>query len=274
MQLYQLAIELDERSADVAERAQALGLGAIDPTSQITDEQADTLRAAYGRQPGTPVPVVDGPITRIGPPTKGAEAEAAGAPLAGSGRLRKVAIGFACILGLGGLIAFFAAQSSPAEERREQLAADMEAWDKAPPATVAPDVAAAVTFPADQPRDRAKLCAARSTAFGHEHDAPELDPNAVDWSPYRAWAADRTEWRKATDTMIATGPTDAVPDITDYRDIRARYYAVISQASDSELRALADGIELNALEGYERDVNDARADVDEYLTPICGPIGG
>jgi hypothetical protein len=268
MDLYQLAMELDERSADVAERAEALGLGSVGPTSPLTPEQVTTLRAAY-RKPEAPEP--SGPVTVIGSAASGAQ-EPPGPPSVRSGRAKTIGIVVGCVLALGAAVAFFAVQSSPAEERRQQMAQDLADWEEAPPATVAPEVEAAVTFPPNVPRDRAAYCAAWATVVEEEGSAPEIDGLQRDFSEYRAWLADRSAWGAALDEAKSTGPTDGVPAITTYRDVQARYYGAALNASDSDLRGLADGIELNDLEGWERDADDAMGDVAPHLTPHCGEL--
>lgn len=269
MDLYQLAMELDERSADVAERAEALGLGSVGPTTPLTPEQVSTLRAAY-RKPDAPIP--EGPVTVIGAAApEPAERPAPQGPARHRAKTIGVVVG--CLLALGGAVAFFAAQASPAEERREQMAQDLADWESAPPATVAPEVEAAVTFPADQPRDREQMCAARTTAAQHEQAAPPIENVQVDFTEYRAWALDRAAWFEAMNQVIEAGPMDAVPDITRYRDVRERQFRLLAQASDPDLRALAEGVELNDLEGYQDDLDDIRRDFDARVVPICGAVG-
>jgi hypothetical protein len=271
MLLYQLAMELDERSPDVAERAEALGLGTVGPTSELTAEQIRTLRAAYGKTDPGPV---EGPVMVIGPKKAAGEAEPGDQPAPSSGRGRRVVAVLACVLALGAAVAFFAVQSAPAEEQRQQTARELREWEQAPAATVAPEVEAAVTFPGNVPRDKAKLCAAAKTVADEEASQPPMADDQLDFTEVRRWAASRGAWRAALDQMVKTGPTDSVPDITDYRDAQAQYYARLAQGSDSELRALADGVELNEFDGMGDAVSDARDDLNAAIGPICGPIAG
>jgi len=270
MQLYQLAMELDERSPDVAERAEALGLGSVGPTSDLTPEQVATLRASYhkGEPAGPPIPDM-GPFTRPTEPQEPA-AKPPKAPRTASPRARKAVAVAAAVIGLGGAVAFFAMQATPAEERQRQLSEDLAAWNEAPPATVAPDVEAAVTYPSNVPRDLETLCTNWSKAAEEERSSPPIERSQRDFTEFRAWAADRSAWGDAMAEMIHAGPSDGVPDITDYRNVRARYYGILSQASDADLRALADGIGLHDLEDYDRDVAAARHDMDPYVLPHCG----
>lgn len=54
--LYELAIELDMRSIELAENASRVGLGDLGPTSEINREQAAALRAACHRTPAEQPP--------------------------------------------------------------------------------------------------------------------------------------------------------------------------------------------------------------------------
>ncbi|MCU1370796.1 MAG: hypothetical protein JWO77_1990 [Ilumatobacteraceae bacterium] len=274
MYLYQLAWELDQEPPALAQRAEALGLGTLDPSDELTAEQETTLRASLGHS-GTAVPVPAAASLTFTTPVKPPEPAEPPAPRRATGeRTKKVAVVAVGALAFVGAVAFFASQASPAEERRSERNQELAAWQDAPPATVAPEVAAAADFPADQPRDRAKLCAAYQTAHELETSSTEVEENELDWTEFRAWAADRSEWQAAIDEMVDTGPTDAVPDIRDYQKVRARYYAIMTQVSDAQLRALSQGVELGDLEGYERAVDRAQRDMDAYLTPICGQPKG
>lgn len=51
MYLFELAIELGVRSADVAEAAPGLGLDGITPTSELTPDQVEALRAHFAKVP-------------------------------------------------------------------------------------------------------------------------------------------------------------------------------------------------------------------------------
>src|SRR6478609_1910844 len=102
MHLYQLAMELDERSADVADKAQALGLGDIGPTTLLTGDQVATLRSAYGRSASAPnpldQPVFTNPVARPETPAE---------PRVASGRGKKVGVFALGALAMVGAVAFF-----------------------------------------------------------------------------------------------------------------------------------------------------------------------
>lgn len=266
MQLYQLAMELDERSADVAERAEALGLGHIDPTAVVTDEQAATLRAAYGRS--GPAPVAEGPITVIGAAAApGPEDQRP--PKQRSDRTRKIGIGVGCAAALVAVVAFFASQASPAEERREEMTDELAAWQDAPPVTVAQSAIDVSKFPPDQPRDKAKLCAALQTVVDEEASIPDLDPLQTDFTELRNWTTDRGTWRQAMADASANGPLNAVPDSRTYGEVWEHYFQALYESSDSDLRGLAEDIELNKLKTFSKDVVRARENWQDHILKFC-----
>lgn len=265
MQLYQLAMELEERSAEVAERAEALGLGRLDPATTLTDEQIATLRAAYGRQHSAPI--ADGPITVVGaaaPPP-----QVPGPPKERSDRMRKIGIGAGCAAALVGVIAFFAVQASPAEERREQMTDDLAAWEEAPPATVAESVIVDANFPPDQPRDKAKLCSSLQTVTDEEATMPEIEPLQTDFTELRNWTTDRQAWRDAVAQASAAGPVNGVPDARTYQQVWDYYFQALYEASDSDLRGLAEGIELRKLKTFSDDIQEARQDWQGHVLKFC-----
>lgn len=271
MYLYQLAWELEVEPPALADRAVALGLGALDPSDELTPEQESTLRASLGNTGTTrPDPAAASGITFTNPvaPAGGPEP---GTPSRPPGnRTKKVAIVAGSVLAFVAAVAFFASQAEPGEQRREERTAELAAWQEAPAATVAPEVVADASFPPDQPRDKAKLCAAYQTTYDRETDSPEVEENEQDWTEFRQWAADRSEWQAAIDAMVANGPANAVPDIRDYQRVRERYWMIMTQASDPQLRALAQGVELDDLEGYEQRIDSAQRNMLAYLKPICG----
>ncbi len=93
MYLYELALELDERSADLALRAEALGVAGAGPTMRLTAEQVAALRADRADEAGM-VPALDWVTggTDLGGPAGGggsrslATAPAMAEPTKGRGR--------------------------------------------------------------------------------------------------------------------------------------------------------------------------------------------
>lgn len=120
MFLYELAIELDVRSVDLAEQAVALGLGPLGPTADLTADQAASLRAASpqaagstGGDPSRRMPPMadaeggEGPVRRGVPPDDGS-----------SGRYVRYAIIAVVVVAVLGLFAYMATNGGPGE--REQ----------------------------------------------------------------------------------------------------------------------------------------------------------
>lgn len=86
MYLYELALELDERSADLAQRAEALGLDGAGPATSLSAEQVEALRAgsASGSWAGPALAWVTGGADLEGPAVGRAPSDA----LADDGRTR------------------------------------------------------------------------------------------------------------------------------------------------------------------------------------------
>jgi hypothetical protein len=275
MFLYQLAWEFEEEPPALAARAVALGLGSIDPSDELTAEQEATLRATFHGTPGAggrSTPEASMPYTTPTGPQGHPEEPAP--KRVSDGRGKKMLGIAAGVVAFAGVIAFFMSQTSQADERRSERSDELAEWDAAPPATIAAEQKEAAAFPSDQPRDLAAYCAAVSTMREQETNSPEVEENEQDWTEFRKWAADREAWRTAMDEMIHTGPLDGVPDITDYRDLREYYYRVLAEASDPQLRALAQNTELDELEGYKKRVERARYDMKPYVNRFCGEPTG
>ena len=121
MFLYELAIELDVRSVDLAEQAVALGLGPLGPTADLTAEQAASLRAASPQAAG-------GDPSRRMPPMADAAGEGAvhrGVPPddGSSGRYVRYAIIAVVVIAVLGLFAYMATNGGPGERERPPPAA-------------------------------------------------------------------------------------------------------------------------------------------------------
>lgn len=258
MFLYELAMELDERSADLAERAEAIGLGTLGPTTELTAEQASALRAAYRRPlPGAPpggVPAA-GPPASWGPPT--------GAPLTTSSPARSggrpqtaqlAIIGVVVLAALAGFGYMFM-NSGPDESRQQAIKADLESWNDAPPATIDPKVAAeaAKDIPGDEPSDEKKLCAAQDVMYDAEirinHAEGKTNPT------------DLAIWRKAVDDMARWGPADAKSEVTAYRDAVLAFYDAADRMSLGKARPFFD------------EVKRAEDRMYPQIVPFCGMPG-
>lgn len=143
MHLFELAIELGERSADLADAAPGLGLGTLTPTSVLTPEQVRAFRAHYGAAPaggGGPNPYPGsqgtGPAAWGAPPSLPPPPPPPGSRGGGGRRLRFAATGAAVVAVLG-LFGFMVANSGMDQERLDRIAA-AEPIDEGP-TVIGPD---------------------------------------------------------------------------------------------------------------------------------------
>lgn len=252
MYLYELAIELDKRSADLAEKAEALGIGPIIAASELSADQVQALRAAFPRAGVAAEPAaVAGPSTWGAPPGATAPAPAGPSKTSRAGSLLAVGTVLAAVIGM---FAFIMVKSGPDDERRKQISADLKAWDEAPAVTVDPAVAdaAAKAVPPDQPIDQAKMCAAQDVMY----DA-EIRINRGEGSR----DADLVTWRKAVDDMAAWGPADLRDEINAYRDAVAAMYDVEGREGRGNARPQFDKV---------KEVEDPMY---SQIIPFCGYPG-
>lgn len=131
MHLYELAMELGERSADLAEAAPSLGLEGIGPTSDLTPEQVAGFRARYAKAPVAAGPAGSSggssyqmPAT-WGPPGGGGPLlPPPSPPSGGSGmRLGQMVMIAAAIVAVLGLFAFMIKNGGADEQRLQKIAA-------------------------------------------------------------------------------------------------------------------------------------------------------
>lgn len=258
MFLYELAMELDQRSADLAERAETLGLGTLGPTTEITAEQATALRAAYRRPlPGAPAggAPAGGAPGSWGPPT-GVPAAASG-PARSGGRpptAQLAIIGVVVLAALAGFGYMFM-NSGPDESRQQAIKADLEDWNDAPPATIDPKVVAeaAKDVPSDEPANKAKLCAAQDVMYDAEMRINHADgPTSPE---------DLAIWRKAVDDMAKWGPADAKAAITGYRDAVLAFYDAADRVGLGKARPQFDAVKRAEDQMYPQ------------IIPFCGMPG-
>ena len=260
MYLYELAMELGERSADIADRAEALGLEGISPAAEVTPEQAQAIRAAYSKGQVTPDPAGGSPL--------------AGAPVAAAAKPKKprdprttqrVAIAIAVAAVLGGL-AFFVSQTGGDEERQQEISADLQNWKDAPAATISEEAKAeaARQIPNDKPIDQDALCASRDVTYQQEV-RPRGTPDEL-----RVTALDNGLWGQAVADMARFGPVDARDRILAYRDLVVKYDQVIAEANHAELRDYLEGKPRVGLADRDAEVAKAKAAVDALVVPFCG----
>jgi hypothetical protein len=256
MYLYELAMELGERSADIADRAEALGLEGISPAAQITPEEAQTIRAAYGR---------GGPAAD---PAASPEAQVTGKaprPPRNPKTTSRAILAFVVLAALGAF-AFFFTQTGGDAERSEQIGAELEDWNEAPPPTVSPEVQAkaASIIPSNKPIDQKAMCAAQDVMYAEENRT------AGSYDELRAQAANNGVWRKAADDLARFGPTDAKEVVKRYRDVVAKYDAVIAGANDAEIRDYLAGTPRYGLANRKQDVAAASDAMYLKIIPFCG----
>ena len=127
MHLFELAIELGERSADMAEAAESLGFEGITPTSELTPEQVQAFRARYAKAaPPPPAGSAYQPPSSWGPPPgTGAPAPAP----SGSGRslgVGQILLIVAALAGVAALFGYMMSNSGPDARQEQQLAASAE----------------------------------------------------------------------------------------------------------------------------------------------------
>lgn len=212
MFLYELAMELDERSPDVAQKAEELGLGTLGSTSELTAEQVQALRAAYRK--AAPGAAPDG----WGAPES--DAAAVAPPVAGPGRSGKaqklVVVGALVVaVAIGGLVV---SKSGPDEDRTQKIASDLDNWDDGVAATVDPSVVAAAQagVSPDEPSNVADYCAGWQQ---QQEWAQAVDDMTVEksWQGVSRRITDEEEaWDEAVHEMKTFGPENLQVAIADY----------------------------------------------------------
>lgn len=238
MFLYELAIELDERSTDVCAKAETLGLGSLLSTSELTRDQVAAIRAAYNRPlPGSQPGAAGAPPAAWGPPTAPPPGKPAGSGTGGRvGQFAAVGLVIAVVLaGFG----YMVVKAGPDEKRQQAISKDLAEWNDAPPVTIDPKAAKVATdagkdLPSDQPVDEAKMCAAQDVMY----DA-EIRMNHEEGGPSEA---DLVIWRKAVDEMAVWGSADAKDDINGYRDALLAFYDAAGRVGLGKARPQFDAV--------------------------------
>lgn len=257
MFLYELAIELGERSTDVCEKAETLGIGTLLSTSELTRDQVAAIRAAYHRPPpgGVTPPAAPGapPAAWGAPPPE--PSGAPGGAGTGSRAGQFAAIGLVVAVVLAGF-GYMVVNAGPDEERQQAISQDLAEWNDAPAVTVDPKVAAAAAkqVPSDQPVDEAKLCAAQDVMYDTEIRMNHDDSTGTD-------PADLAIWRKAVDDMAKWGPADAKDDIAAYRDALLVFYDTAARVGLGKARPQFDAVKAAEDQMYPQ------------IIPFCGYPG-
>lgn len=132
MNLFELAMELGVRSADMADAAPSLGFEGITPTSVLTPDQVQAFRARYAPA-AAPMPGPSNAYPGVQtaapsdwaapPPLPTAPAGGSGGGGGGMGRVLPIVAVGAVVVAVIGLFAFMAANGGTDEERMDQIAA-------------------------------------------------------------------------------------------------------------------------------------------------------
>jgi hypothetical protein len=162
--LFELAIELGVRSADLADAAPGLGLDGVTPTSELTSEQAEALRAHFTDAQRGPDPDAPGSDRSYQPRPAKPPAPTTPVPVAPAARrgpnLGQMVLVALVVAGVLGVVAFMVAKSRSDQERRERIAAAEPQEDGVP--TRGPD---GRPLTEQQQLDLARMEAARADAL-------------------------------------------------------------------------------------------------------------
>jgi len=162
--LFELAIELGVRSADLADAAPGLGLDGVTPTSELTAEQAASLRTHFAEAQRGPDPDAPGSDRSYQPRPAKPPAPTVPVPVAPTPRrgpsLGQLVLVALVIAGVLGVAAFMVVRSRSDQERRERIASAEPQEDGVP--TRGPD---GKPLTEQQQLDLARLEAARADAL-------------------------------------------------------------------------------------------------------------
>lgn len=243
MFLFELAMELGVRSADMADAAPQLGLVGISPTTELTPEQAEVLRAKFTK--GRPLGAPANGLAPDSPPLSAPVAPGEGDPSRGGSRSGAVVgIAVAVIASLA-LFGFMAVNSGPDKEREAQLereaaiqdAKDAKAYEAG--GTVGGSAAGepAPTAAPNVPTDIGRFCRAGLALHDHSTDL-SAKINADDYEGTKAtMIAGLDRWKANVAEMRATLPSEAAEKGRIYEEFYGNFYLTwINSASIDDLR--------------------------------------
>ncbi len=234
MHLFELAIELGERSADMAEAAESLGFEGITPTSELTPEQVQAFRARYAKAaPPPPAGSAYQPPSSWGPPPgTGAPAPAP----SGSGRslgVGQILLIVAALAGVAALFGYMMSNSGPDARQEQQLAASAEEHE----AEIAADNAAAATSSPDDPRDLARFCSAVQSLYDFSQaQVLQLDQDDLEGTR-KIVVAGFEGWKQDLAVVKETGPPSFDDDLVAYEQNRRPYYEIWLSSEDLDVIA-------------------------------------
>ena len=215
MLLYELAMELDQRSPDVVEAARALGFGDLTAASDLDRDQVAALRSRFA--PAVAPPSIGAPEPVAGPDADGAT-EGAGR------RSRRTGVVAVVALVAVALAAFVVLRpgdedSDPADAASPELAADVDALDRPADGSAAP------------PRDLAAYCrgAAQVSAFLQELGTFAQAGSTATFADTKDLVDEhRASVAEGMDLVVASGPPTSDEDA-----------AAVAQGLDEMLAAVA-----------------------------------
>jgi len=283
--LFELAIELGERSADMAEAAPGLGLEGVTPTSELTPEQVEVFRARYAKAPamagpgGPPGGAPYQPNPAWGPPPAGGPGAApvpsrSGRTL-GLGQMVAIALAVVAVLGL---FAYMVKNGGTDQERLDEIAHTPPEDSDVP--TTGPDgkplteqqLADIKAYDAATKANEQRLCAALRTlsnvdiAMGKQLQSAgsidELKQHVVDGS---------NQTVAAYDELIPLMP-DQAEGLRQLRQFTIDFAASVQAASGTEdLQARMDALTQQA---QNTAVGPAAVRLDRFATDTCGVSTG
>lgn len=261
MFLYELAIALDVRSVEMTERAKALGLDGIGPTSDLTADQVAQLRAAYGHAvdpgPSRGMPPMGGSGQQSGPmpptPPKGARS---------GGGVALIGMVIVLTVGLFGVLVVKGNDDS----RGDRAAQELQAFNDAPEVTLGEggaSPAASTPLAPDQSADEARYCAgfASMTRYELQLGGRQMEE---DWAKVRDLAADRTAWNQGLMDMAVSGPADIDEELEQYRAVVSAHFDGL--AASTSLRDMQVFLHDQGPEG----IRAAEEALYELVVPTCG----
>ena len=234
MHLFELAIELGERSADMAEAAESLGFTGITPTSELTPEQVQAFRARFAKAPPPPGSgSAYQPPPSWGPPP--GALPSAPAP-SGSGRslgLGQIVLIVGALVGVAALFGYMVRNSGPDERQERQLAASAEEHE----AEIAADNAASATSGPDDPRDLARFCTALQSMYDFSQDqVARLDQDDLEGTR-KIVVAGYEQWKQDVAVVKETGPPSFDDDLVAYEQNRRPFYEIWLSSEDLDVIA-------------------------------------
>lgn len=236
MHLFELAIELGERSADMAEAAEALGFEGITPTSELTPDQVQAFRARYAKAPAVGGGPAGGSAYQP-PPSWGAPPGAAPAPVpsgpGGSLGIGQIVLIALAVIGVGALFAFMVRNSGPDEQQRQQLDASARQHES----EIADHNAAAAKSGPDDPRDLATFCASLQSMYEFSQDqVARLDQDDLDGTR-KIVVAGYEQWNQDLAALKAAAPPNMDDDIAVYEQNRRPYFDAWLSSEDIDVVA-------------------------------------